>query len=97
TALRLWDDAAAHGADDVALHVGRGHALHLLGRMHEAAQAFRAALVVGPRSADAYNRLGVVLFQAGDVRGARASFERALMLQPDHGDARANLQSLPAA
>ncbi len=97
TGLRLWDDAAARGVDDEALHVGRGHALHALGRLHEAAQAFRAALVVGPRHADAYNRLGVVLFQSGDLPGARRSFERALMLQPDHGDARANLQNLPAA
>lgn len=96
-ALRLYDDAAARGVDDEALHVGRGHALHALGRMHEAAQAFRAALVVGPRHADAHNRLGIVLFQAGDLVGARQSFERALALQPDHGDAHANLQALPAA
>ncbi len=96
-ALRLYDDLVARGADDEALHTGRGQALHALGRMPEAAQAFRAALAVGTRSADAYNRLGVVLFQAGDVRGARQSFERALVLQPDHRDARANLTALPAA
>ena len=35
-----------------------------MGRMEDAAQAFRAALAIGPRTADAYNRLGVVLFQA---------------------------------
>jgi glycosyltransferase involved in cell wall biosynthesis len=96
-ALRLFDDLVMRGSDDEATHVGRGHALHALGRLQESAQAFRAALAVGTRSADAYNRLGVVLFQAGDVRGARQSFERALVLQPDHGDARANLTSLPAA
>ncbi|HEX5051634.1 MAG TPA: tetratricopeptide repeat protein, partial [Planctomycetota bacterium] len=79
------------------LHVGRGHALHALDRLHEAAQAFRAAIAVGARTADAFNRLGVVLFQAGDVRGARHSFERALVLQPGHDDAQANLASLPAA
>jgi Flp pilus assembly protein TadD len=39
----------------------------------------------------------VVLYQAGDLAGARDSFERALVLQPDHDDARANLQALPAA
>jgi hypothetical protein len=58
----------------------------------DAAQAFRAALAVGDVRADAYNRLGVVLFQAGDHRGARQSFEtRAGVLEPGHGDARANL------
>lgn len=96
-ALQLLDGLAARGADDEALHDGRGRALHALGRLAEAAQAFRAALAVGGRTADAYNRLGVVLFQGGDLRGARHSFERALVLQPDHGDARANLTALPAA
>ncbi len=96
-ALEIWDALAANGCDDEALHVGRGHALHALGRLREAVQAFRVALAVGARTADAHNRLGVVLFQVGDVRGARDHFERALMLQPDHGDARANLASLPAA
>ena len=96
-ALALFDRLAAEGADDAPLHAGRGHALHALSRMHEAAQAFRAALAVGPRTAAAYNRLGVVLFQAGDVHGARQHFERALELDPEHADARANLDALPAA
>jgi glycosyltransferase involved in cell wall biosynthesis len=97
TALRLYDLLAATGDDSESLHQGRGMALHALGRIQAAAQSFRAALAVGVRCADAYNRLGVVLFQAGDVAGARDSFERALALQPDHGDASANLQALPAA
>ncbi len=96
-ALRLYDELAARGVDDEFLHAGRGHTLHALGRMLEAAQAFRIALVVGTRTADAHNRLGVVLFSAGDVSGARHSFERALVLQPDHGDAQANLAAIPAA
>jgi len=96
-ALHVYDDLAARGVDDEALHAARGHVLHRLGRMADAAQAFRAALAVGTRTADAYNRLGVVLYQAGDVQGARQSFERALVLQPEHGDARANLAALPAA
>jgi len=97
TALRLYDALAAAGVDDAVLHQGRGEALHALGRMHDAAQAFRAALATGPRTADAYNRLGVVLFQAGDLAGARDSFERALDVEPGHDDAAANLKALPAA
>lgn len=95
--LRKLDEQLRAGNDDETLHVARGHALHALGRMHEAAQAFRAALAVGARTADNYNRLGVVLFQAGDAIAARQSFERALVLDPQHIDARANLSSLPAA
>jgi len=96
-ALQIYDALLASGCDDEAVHTGRGHALHARGRLREAADAFRTALAVGTRCADAYNRLGVVLFQAGDLRGARQAFERALLLQPDHGDALANLAALPAA
>lgn len=96
-ALRMFDELAALGADDEALHMARGHALHALVRMHEAAQAFRAALATGARTAEAYNRLGVVLYQSGDHVGARDCFERALALDPEHGDARDNLAALPAA
>jgi Flp pilus assembly protein TadD len=96
-ALRLCDDLAERGADHDTLHQVRGQALHALGDVYGAAQSFRAALAIGTRTADTYNRLGVVLFQSGDIAGARESFEKALVLQPDHGDARANLASLPAA
>lgn len=97
TALATLDALLAHGCDEPPVHDARGHALHALGRLHEAAQAFRAAIACGTGGADALNRLGVVLFQAGDVGGARQSFERALVLQPAHADASANLAALPAA
>ncbi|MBL8756087.1 MAG: glycosyltransferase [Planctomycetes bacterium] len=96
-ALRLVDDLVERGVAHGMLHQLRGQALHALGDLRAAALAFRAGMTAGPRSADAWNRLGVVLFQAGDVTGARDSFVQALALQPDHGDARANLASLPAA
>ena len=96
-ALRGCDDLLARGVDDEELEVQRGHALHAMGRMAEAAQAFRAALVLGARTADAYNRLGVVLFQAGDGTGRPRNLERALLPEPQHEDARANLAALPAA
>ncbi|MFK7739020.1 MAG: glycosyltransferase [Planctomycetota bacterium] len=96
-ALAVYDEQLQAGLDDEGTHTGRGNALHALGRMHEAAQAFRAALAVGTRTADSYNRLGVVLFQAGDLPAARQSFERALVLDPEHAEARENLLSLPAA
>ena len=96
-ALQIYDALLGSGHDEEPLHTGRGHALHAQGRLQDAAQAFRTALAIGTRSADAYNRLGVVLYQAGDLCSARHNFERALLLQPDHGDALANLAALPAA
>ncbi len=95
-ALANYDALVQRGVDDERLHTARGLLLHRRGRIADAAQAFRAALAVGNRSADAYNRLGVVLFQAGDLSGARNNFERALVLQPTHADAGANLQALSA-
>jgi tetratricopeptide (TPR) repeat protein len=59
-----------------------------------AAQALRAAIAAGARSADVYNRLGVALFAQGDLEGAKHSFHRALLLDPGHRDASANLQEL---
>lgn len=96
-ALAIYDALAQAGADDEELHIARGNLLHALNRYDDAAQAFRAAIAVGGRTADAFNRLGVVLYQAGDVAGARENFERALALEPDHADAKANLSSIPAA
>jgi glycosyltransferase involved in cell wall biosynthesis len=96
-ALQLYDERLRDGEDDETLHTGRGTALYALARIDEAAQAFRAALAAGARTPDNYNRLGVVLFQTGDVIAARQSFERALALDPNHVDARTNLNALPAA
>jgi tetratricopeptide (TPR) repeat protein len=96
-ALQLADERLAALGDDAELHFVRGNALHALGRIDQAAQAIRAAIAAGSRDADTYNLLGVVLFQGGDVKAARESFERALVLDPNHSDARANLNALPAA
>lgn len=96
TALQLFDDLAARGGDGAAIQAGRGEALHALGRFAEAASAFTQAMQLGDRSADAHNRLGVALFQCGDANAARSSFERAVVLQPGHADAVANLTAIGA-
>ena len=96
-AVAIYEQLVANDIDDEKLHLAHGSALHAMSRFEDAAQAFRAAIAVGTHTADALNRLGMVLFQAGDIGGARQSFERALVLEPDHADARANLDALPAA
>ena len=85
-----------HGFDQAAVHERRAHLLNGSGQPAAAAQAFRAAIAAGRRDADTYNSLGIALFRTGDVAGARSSFERALVLQPDHQDALANVADLPA-
>lgn len=97
TALQLFDELAARGGDAAAARAGRGEALHALGRWSEAAAAFTEAMQLGDRSADAHNRLGVALFQCGDASAARQNFEKAVVLQPGHPDAVANLTAIGSA
>lgn len=97
TALQLYDDLAARVGDTAAAHAGRGEALHALGRWSEAATAFTEAMQLGDRSADAHNRLGVALYQCGDDKAARSNFETAVVLQPGHPDATANLTAIGGA
>ena len=95
-ALRMFTALVEHGFDQAAVHERRAHLLNGSGQPAAAAQAFRAAIAAGRRDADTYNSLGIALFRTGDVAGARSSFERALVLQPDHQDALANVADLPA-
>ena len=55
--------------------------------------AFRRAVEVGPRSAEAHNWLGVALAEKSDLPGAIAEFEKAIELDPKYGRAYANLGS----
>jgi Flp pilus assembly protein TadD len=97
TALQLFDELAARSGTAAAAQVGRGEALHALGRHADAAAAFARAMQLGDRGADAHNRLGVALYQCGDTDAARSNFERAVVLQPGHPDATANLTAIGGA
>lgn len=96
-ALELLDQPRRADVDEAALQRVRADALHSLGRVQDAAQAVRASIAAGARNADTYNLLGVTLYEAGRMDDARESFERALVLEPGHADARANLAAMPAA
>jgi tetratricopeptide (TPR) repeat protein len=61
------------------------------GRLAEAEAALRTALRANPRSATAYNVLGIVLHQRGDLPGAQASFGKAAELDPRSFEAQNNL------
>jgi Flp pilus assembly protein TadD len=60
----------------------------------DAAEWFRAGILADPRSADAWNNRGWAQYQLGFIPIARASFERALQIDPNHGRARNNLALL---
>jgi Flp pilus assembly protein TadD len=55
----------------------------------------RAELESEPTNPDTWNALGVVLSSADRIADARDAFRKALALDPRHGEAQANLRSLP--
>lgn len=80
--------------DDSALHAGRAMVLFSMGDFEGAARGLEDALRSGPQTTEILNNLGVARCRAGDLERARQSFDRALVLEPGHAEARANLQSL---
>jgi tetratricopeptide (TPR) repeat protein len=52
---------------------------------------FRAALVKNPKSAQVYNKMGIVQLQTYHLNDAKKSFERAIKLNKNHADAYNNL------
>ncbi len=53
-----------------------------------------AAVELAPGLTQAHNNLGIALAELGDIEGARKEFETVLMLDPENGSARANLEYL---
>jgi len=68
-----------------------GVAAQQRGELERAAAAYRQAIEVDPRYADAYANLGAVLARLGHYDQAVASYERALEINPKLNAARLNL------
>jgi tetratricopeptide (TPR) repeat protein len=77
---------------DVTARAHLGDLLGLAGRWGEAEAEFREAIRLTPH-ADLHNSLGVALAQQGRLTEAAAAFREALARDPQHADARANLQT----
>ena len=78
------------GAAEQQVEFGIDVAKHGLWR--EAAYRFRRATHLDPVYAEAFNNLGVACEQMGDLDEARAMYERALALDPDHSFIRDNYE-----
>jgi Flp pilus assembly protein TadD len=63
----------------------------------EAAEHFREAVRLSPNSVMAHTNLGGALALLGRVAEARAEFQTALRIMPEHEPARQNLRLLDAA
>jgi tetratricopeptide (TPR) repeat protein len=79
------------GEAERALHNGIGVMLLQLGRREAAEAAFRDALRIDPRDADALSNLGWLLDKLGKREEAIGLLERVLAIDPSHAAARQNL------
>jgi tetratricopeptide (TPR) repeat protein len=92
-ALREWDEAVRREPERAAFHAGRGDSLLQLGRIEEAAAAFRRAKALGPDDADLSLRLAEALSRMKQPQEAHRELERAVSLSPNHPIARWELGS----
>ena len=87
TALAHADRALGLDRDNPDYLNLRGVALGELGRIDDAAAAFRRALKRRPAHAECHYNLGKALLKREDLSGARESFRRAATLDPPHPSA----------
>jgi tetratricopeptide (TPR) repeat protein len=76
---------------DIKHHLNVGREFYDAGEYDKAEQHLLAVLKHHDGFADVHNMLGVIRYQRGQVEVARASFERALALNPRYTDAALNL------
>ena len=74
---------AGDGGGDPALLRILGFAHQELGRLDQAAAAYREAVALLPSDFESWNNLGNALLLLGDVHGAVDALQRAINLQPD--------------
>src|SRR5690349_14401112 len=74
--------------------IGEGNRAEGRGEFATACEHYRAAVQAAPQYAAAHLNLGVGLESAGDLPGARSSYERALALEPANPFANYNLAKL---
>ncbi|MEO5719865.1 MAG: hypothetical protein ABIR71_00160 [Chthoniobacterales bacterium] len=80
-------DALAQAPDAIA----RATAEYQAGNFREAVAHYQSAIDAGTRNAALFYNLGNASYRAGDSAGAILNYERALLLQAHHPEARANL------
>lgn len=79
---------------DSVSYRSEGRQLQAAGEMERASAAFRRAVTLNPRYAEAYNDLGVVLETMGDLERAEQAYKSALVEDPELAAAHSNLALL---
>jgi len=68
--------------------------LDSLDQSEEAFAQLKRALELNPNDADGWNNLGAMLARGGQTAAARSAYQRALAIDPNHAQAKANLARL---
>lgn len=89
--VRHASQARELAPDDSALCHLLGEALHRLGRLPEAAQAYEAALIGAPDSFELLNNLGTIRLALGQLADAYRLYKRAVAMAPGNAAVRNNL------
>jgi len=91
-----YRETLRHAPEHAEAHLELGQLYHGYGFMPRALHHYRASLRLKP-SAQGYNALGAALQEWGNLRLARASYRRALRLDPNFEQRRHNLAQLHEA
>ena len=68
-----------------------GNALQDLGKPDKAIDAFKTAISINPKYAEAYNNIGVILQETGKLDEAVATYTKAISLRHDYAEAYYNI------
>src|SRR5690242_11133635 len=83
-AARLIGESIAEKGDDPASRSNYGNALAMLRRLEDAEAAFRSAVALDARFADAWFNLANVLRERQRFADADAAYRRVIELRPNH-------------
>ena len=85
---------ATHCAKSAYYCNAMGEMLSCLGRLPEAQKWLEQAVTLAPLYAMAYNNLGAVAFHLGEPSRAVTMLKKALIIDPEIQEARANLEAI---
>jgi len=90
-ALEVLQDADRKFPGDHRVQFKLGFAYNKLGRLQDAAKAYKEAVRLKPDFVQCLNNLGLVLVNLGDLDGGIDAYRRALELEPDEARLHFNL------
>lgn len=88
----FFSKAANADPTNVDARRNEANAIYMNGRADEAIAKLNEIITKFPRSAESYNTLGIILAERGQKDAAAGMFQKALDINPNFTQARANLQ-----